>query len=610
MKKSILTVLIMLVMIATPCLADVETAGPFSIEGTKWLTITVGIFPPIIPDGEAIQYLGFYEGKVYRSAYGEGPYDMRAYDDSSYTNLSGMSSYSYSQSICSMSSCSYYNESGIISTPGIGIAARIGQHGDFVKLWTLLTVILLKVDDKWEPWIHPRELDFGTTETDMTFRLRVAEGNSWTIESSKSWISFSPDSGDEGIYDIDVSVDRTGLYPADYEAILYIFIGVEVEAYAIARMKVTDFPENEVWQIEIVDTFPTVDPYTYIDYQYTSNSLALDSSDKAHISYLELPEDQGYFNYLKYATNSSGEWVIEAVDTFQGHYFYLYEYPSSKYTSITLDSKEKVHIAYVAVSLDSATLTRTFYLNYCTNSSGEWTIETVDNVVDPYTDSISLTLDSNDRAHISYIRRAPVDAEFDDSLYYATNASGFWMTEVLDSFPCCGGTTSIANDSNDKTHIVFSHKERYRHGIYTIISGSMDYITNSSGSWVIEELLGDYLVSGQVPLALDSDDKAHISYAVLGYYIYHVTNISGEWLTEIIDSGSRSNNSSLVLGPNDKVYVGYISGSLIHAATNASGKWVAEPLEAGTNISLVVDSNDKAHISYVNDNELKYAYKK
>ena len=70
MKKTILVVL-MAVMVATPCLAqEIETDGLFSIEGTLWgyCVIRFGIvnyggwLPFIVPNCEN---MGFYQGTVY-----------------------------------------------------------------------------------------------------------------------------------------------------------------------------------------------------------------------------------------------------------------------------------------------------------------------------------------------------------------------------------------------------------------------------------------------------------------------------------------------------------------------------------------------------------------
>ena len=70
MKKTILAVL-MIVIVATPCLAqEVELDGIFSIEGTLWRGCKIGFFTlfPFIPIPFAIcppGSLGFYEGTVY-----------------------------------------------------------------------------------------------------------------------------------------------------------------------------------------------------------------------------------------------------------------------------------------------------------------------------------------------------------------------------------------------------------------------------------------------------------------------------------------------------------------------------------------------------------------
>lgn len=80
------------------------------------------------------------------------------------------------------------------------------------------------------------------------------------------------------------------------------------------------------WQYETVDSPPGACYHT---------SLALDSSDNAHISYYDSTSGD-----LKYATNASGSWVIETVDNV-GDEGYV-----GRYTSLGLDSSDKVHISY------------------------------------------------------------------------------------------------------------------------------------------------------------------------------------------------------------------------------------------------------------------------
>ena len=72
-----------------------------------------------------------------------------------------------------------------------------------------------------------------------------------------------------------------------------------------------------------------------------------------------------------------------------------------------------------------------------------WSKAVVDssNVMEEYT---SIVIDSSDKVHISY-------CVYSGTLKYATNRSGSWETEVVDSSGV--GDTSIAVDSSDKIHI-------------------------------------------------------------------------------------------------------------------------------------------------------------
>ena len=172
------------------------------------------------------------------------------------------------------------------------------------------------------------------------------------------------------------------------------------------------------WVTTTVDSDGVVGLYT---------SIAVDSSDMVHISYISYYD---YDNYdLKYATNASGEWVTTTVDEFVGGY-----------TSIAIDSDDKVHISYYDYDNDD--------LKYATNVSGEWVTTTVDSdgAVGGYT---SIAIDSGDKVHISYY-------DYDNyDLKYATNASGKWVTTTVDSDGAVGLYTSIAIDSGDKVHISY-----------------------------------------------------------------------------------------------------------------------------------------------------------
>ena len=135
-------------------------------------------------------------------------------------------------------------------------------------------------------------------------------------------------------------------------------------------------------------------------------------------------------------------WYIDDVTIVQKHSISTIDSTGTvgEYTSIALDSNNKVHISYYDSS-NSA-------LKYATNASGSWAASTIDSIGDvgKYT---SIAIDSNNKVHISYYD------DTNDDLKYATNASGSWVSYAVDSTGNVGAYTSIAVDSNNKVHISY-----------------------------------------------------------------------------------------------------------------------------------------------------------
>src|SRR4030042_304931 len=177
------------------------------------------------------------------------------------------------------------------------------------------------------------------------------------------------------------------------------------------------------WTIEDVDTAGNVGEYA---------SIAVDSNNYVHISYY----DRGNGN-LKDATNASGSWVTEPVDSV-GIYADIY---TGTYSSIAVDSNNKVHISYRDITNQN--------LKYATNASGSWVIQTVDSTRNVEA-STSIAVDSNNYVHISYYDL------MNYGLNYATNASGSWVIQTVDSdLGTVGAYASMALDSNNKIHISY-----------------------------------------------------------------------------------------------------------------------------------------------------------
>ena len=92
----------------------------------------------------------------------------------------------------------------------------------------------------------------------------------------------------------------------------------------VSLFLITAKASGQTWTTEVVDSSGDVGRHT---------SIALDTSDNAHISYIDFTNRE-----LKYATNTTGSWVTETVDSSGSAGFF--------YTSIAIDTSDNAHISY------------------------------------------------------------------------------------------------------------------------------------------------------------------------------------------------------------------------------------------------------------------------
>jgi hypothetical protein len=148
-------------------------------------------------------------------------------------------------------------------------------------------------------------------------------------------------------------------------------------------------------------------------------SLAFDSQDLPHISYMDRKSGVGK---LKYAYYDGLNWQTELIDT---------EGDCGHDTSIAIDSNDRVHIAHV----DWEHTPR-----YVFDNGSYWEIEVIGDgdLGGWYT---SLVLDENDDAHVS-LCSLPSPA----NLVYTHRVGLDWITETVDSGFMAGFYSSIALD--------------------------------------------------------------------------------------------------------------------------------------------------------------------
>ena len=351
----------------------------------------------------------------------------------------------------------------------------------------------------------------------------------------------------------------------------------------------TTTPPPDVFTVSTIDSAGDVGWYSSI------------ATGSIHISYYDADEST-----LKYATaaTESGPWTIDGalIDT-SGN-------DVGGFSSIVVDSSDKVHISYY--DWDS------WYLKYATNASGSWVVNTIDTSADVGMFS-SIAIDSvsaGENLHISYY-------DYDDgSIKYVTGAVGAWGTPI--AFDNIGAglsldTTliSIQIDSNDKVHIVY----------YDDDTADLKYTNDVSGTLAVNvtTIESDGYIGTDVSVALDSSNNIHV-----GYYDSSNNNLkyatclgiddctqSSNWSTEAVDSTADGDYSSIAVESDGTVHISYhdITTDSLKYSTGTSGSFTTETVDGTARVgeysSIAVESDGTVHISYYDfDNgDIKYAVK-
>lgn len=322
------------------------------------------------------------------------------------------------------------------------------------------------------------------------------------------------------------------------------------------------------WHTETVDSGGDVGRYS---------SLKIDASGCAHICYFDATNDQ-----VKYATNASGSWTFEVIDSLISTYGDC---------SLTLDSNGKAHVCYAYATGVS--------FKYATNKTGVWVTEGLSTSFDTGRNN-SIAVDAWDNVHISYTIWS--STSFKTMLMYATNASGTWDKDLVDSSDT-GDENSIAVDSVGNIHISYQDND------------DLWYVTNSTGAWVREHLewRGEYS-----SLAIDSLDNVHVSYGQFKE-LRHATKSGGSWSTDVLVNTYDPEHTSIGIDSKDQVHISYYYKGYYNLcyATVDSGVWTTETVDSASSTgeysSLSIDPWDCVHISYfrhTNIQDLKYANKR
>ena len=326
------------------------------------------------------------------------------------------------------------------------------------------------------------------------------------------------------------------------------------------------------------------------DYAYGS-AIALDSEGNVHVVFKDNTTS------LLHATNKGGQWV--STPLVEGSYIFHYD--------MAIDSNDHLHISYYDPGdpLD---------LMYLTDVTGDWVATAIDTYGDRGM-SNSIAIDSNDDVHILYTDNDYDGwyDDYSRHLYYATNSNsvdGSWETQLMayalvnrDQQEYLGGvlSTDIEIDSNDKVHATF-------HVLSSSMGDGLWHASGNFGSWDKNRIDNESGTGVDSSIAFDSNNGIHIVYSDtinsdLKYTFYGDTNM---WNTSVIASeGDTGWSSSLALDVNDRLHVTYYDadlGKLFYAHSTSDMAWIFDEIDSsghlGGGVETVLGFDGNVHMTY------------
>ena len=314
-------------------------------------------------------------------------------------------------------------------------------------------------------------------------------------------------------------------------------------------------------------------------------SIAASSSGEAHICYWDT--DNGAVNYVG---GSIGNWTSQTIATGSTNL--------GSALSVATDAAGQFHISYADTGSE--------LLKYASGAYGSWTIETIDT---GFIASTSLGLDGSGFAHILYQMA-------DDSTWrYATNARGSWDMTTLTGLEEHTVSMDLAVDAAGRLHLCSMHYEGdYTNRTYFL---HYKYADNAAGQWTTETVYTDSDLGYEPKLTVDRSGHIYLCFTDNNGYLLCATNASGTWAFETIDDNRVwPEVYSVVLDSSNHLHVAYTDYDAITwdqylcYATNASGSW-AHHLVTGpgeySQFHLAVDTTGQLHMSFNQDiSTIKY----
>lgn len=218
-----------------------------------------------------------------------------------------------------------------------------------------------------------------------------------------------------------------------------------------------------------------------------TTSLELDPIGGVHILYYQHQFSPAQVGLVRYATNTTGPWVSQLVDTTT---FGCFQEGSN--LSLALDALRSAHALYRGAAPRLG-------LRYATNATGAWASESV---ATGYVRCLAMALDVGGTAHVVW-------TDDENTLIYAKrSAQGAWQAERVDTFTFA---PAIAVETNGDVHVCYVQYAQEQ----------LRYAKHTAGLWQLQPI--GTARDADTAIALDAQGRVHISYFDAGDAKY-ITN--------------------------------------------------------------------------------------
>jgi hypothetical protein len=329
---------------------------------------------------------------------------------------------------------------------------------------------------------------------------------------------------------------------------------------------------GSAWERRLVDSSGDVGWFS---------SIALTSGNAPAISYYDHTNGR-----LKYAQWDGSNWNPKIVANVIG-----------RYTSLALvDNSPRISLYDFGLG----------QLRYASPTGTGWTVSPAIDQAADVGSYVSMKLDQNQRAHISYY-----DDLLDDLWYAKWNGSS-WEKFKIDSVGAVGRYTSLALDSNGNPRISY----------YDDSNGRLKYAAYDGAMWWIQSIMGAEL-GIQSSLALDNAGNPRVAFfdsKNLDLKVAVWAPSGKTWVIRTVDSQDDVGRwPSLAIDAANQMHISYYHATaqgLKYAKLNPDGSAIAERIfltgmrGIGNYSSLALDGGGNPHIAFFNDDadDVMYIY--